>query len=81
MSQYSLGVKVLSIVVPGNLITIFIILSSVLDLKQSFLQLILTLSVFDSICIIFNITIFSAPLLSEHYRLQVIKTFSLVECP
>ena len=49
----------------------YVILTSALDLKQSFLQLILTLTIFDSICIIFNITIFSGPLLSEHYRLQV----------
>ena len=69
-------INLIFLLISGNLITIYVILSSVLDLKESFLQLIFTLSVFDSICIIFNITIFSAPLLSEHYRLQVHETIS-----
>ena len=42
-----------------------------MDQKSSFLKLISTLAIFDCLCIMFNIFLFSAPLLSETYRHQV----------
>ena len=54
-------------------------MSSALDFKQSFLQLIFTLSIFDSLCITFNIIIFSAPLISQNYRLQVVMAYYVIQ--
>ena len=58
--------------IAGNLMTILVIFNNNLDLKTSFLHLIYLLSIFDCLCIVCNIFIFSGPLLSEKYRHQVI---------
>ena len=57
-----------------------VILKTPLDFKSSFLHLIGSLCVFDSLCILFNITIFSGPLLSESYRHQVITSHPPLDC-
>ena len=44
---------------------------SELGLKLSFSRLIYQLCVLDTLCIIFNILMFSGPWHSEHYRHQV----------
>ena len=54
------------------MVTILVIRRTQLDFKTSFLHLIYSLCVCDSVCIVFNIIIFSFPLLSETYRHQVL---------
>ena len=51
--------------------TMLVILNNNLNLKTSFLHLLSLLSIFDCLCIVCNIFLFSGPLLSEIYRHQV----------
>ena len=46
-----------------------------LDFKMSFVHLISILCLFDTICILLNVLIFSGPLLNETYRHQVSNSF------
>ena len=55
----------------GNLVSIYIMCKAELDLKISFVRLIITVCIFDSFCIFFSISTFSLPLISELYRHQV----------
>ena len=55
----------------GNLLSIYIMSKNELDFKISFVRLVIILCIFDSFCILFNITIFSLPLINETYRHQV----------
>ena len=60
--------------IEGNLITVSVIYKykAELGLKVSFRRLICQLCVLDTLCIIFNILMFSGPWHSEHYRHQVV---------
>ena len=55
----------------GNLATLNIAFRKKLDLKISFLSLIGLLCVFDILCIVTNIVIFSFPIIDPFYRHQV----------
>ena len=55
----------------GNTITLLVLCKESLGFKILFSTLISILCVFDNLCIILNILIFSGPLISETYRLQV----------
>ena len=72
---YQLVYHLLNVVncIEGNLITLSVIYKykSELGLKVSFRRLISQLCVLDTLCIIFNILMFSGPWHSEHYRHQV----------
>ena len=57
--------------ISGNLLTFFVLLRADLGYKSLFIRLIMSLCIFDTLCIAFNISIFSGPLLDETYRLQV----------
>ena len=57
--------------IAGNLVSLLVISKVQLDLKGSFIRLIATLCIFDCLCIILNLLLFSGPLLSEYYRHQV----------
>ena len=59
------------IFISGNLLTFFVLLRADLGYKSLFIRLIMSLCIFDTLCIAFNISIFSGPLLDETYRLQV----------
>ena len=55
----------------GNLVSVLVINSTELGLKLSFRRLISQLCVLDTVSVILNILLFSAPFHSEHYRVQV----------
>ena len=57
--------------IAGNLISLCVIYKTDLGFKTSFSRLIASLCIFDTLCILSNLTIFSLPLLSESYRHQV----------
>ena len=56
----------------GNLASLSVLFYTDLGFKSSFTRLIANLCIFDSFCILFNLTIFTFPLLSESYRHQVL---------
>ena len=55
----------------GNLVSVVVINSTELGLKLSFRRLISQLCVLDTVSVVLNILLFSAPFHSEHYRVQV----------
>ena len=55
----------------GNLVSVLVINSTELGLKLSFRRLISQLCVLDTVSVVLNILLFSAPFHSEHYRVQV----------
>ena len=57
--------------IAGNILTFHILLKTELGFKLFFTRLIMILCVFDTFGILFNISIFSGPFLSETYRHQV----------
>ena len=61
--------------ISGNLVTLWVIFTTPLDFKASFLRLVATLATFDLVCIVLNMVIFAGPVLDETYRHQVVNNF------